>query len=127
VSPEPLEQFADRLERFARREQAKQKSVPRARSLMPTHKVVHLLDLNDVQRAWRVSAHTVYNLLEQGRIRVFAVPGRRKRYSVDDIIEALGYPKEIDVLAAAIASVIESKRSENLTVPYRSQRELKVA
>jgi hypothetical protein len=83
------------------------KSVSKTRPKFPTHKVVYLLELNDIQRAWHVSAHRIYQLIEQGRIHVYAQPGRRKRYSVDDILQELGQPSSIGILEAAIVKVIE--------------------
>jgi hypothetical protein len=83
------------------------------------------MDLKEVQRAWHVSAEQVYQMIEQGDIQAFAVPGRRKRYSVTDIFRELGAPTETDILDDAIAQLLATlERDARVTPPYRSRFDL---
>ena len=108
--------FADRLEDFARRAQASPKNVRRASPKMPTHKVVHLLELKEIRAAWHVSSQRVYQLAEQDRVQVFARPGRRKYYSGTDIIREFGLPtSDRAILEDAVAHLLATLERENPT------------
>lgn len=55
--------------------------------------VVELLDLREIEAMWGVSENKIYRAVERGDLTRFGRPGRRKFYSLSELVALLGTPK----------------------------------